>query len=213
MASSDAEIANIALKRLGVDLIVNLTDGSPQASVINAVYANTRDRLLRELPWNFAQFRKSLASDPTKTPAFGYAYAYPLPTKPFCVKVTEVYPPDAIYDIENTMDSGGNVTGRCLLTDESTISIRFTGQITDPTQFDPSFVEALAADIAAQVAYALTESETKAHSMAVWAKAALEHAQTVNGQEGSQGTADVNVLVDVRLHGFIDDFSRNRNSI
>jgi hypothetical protein len=213
MASSDAEICNIALKRLGVDLIVNLTDGSNQASVMNAIYANTRDRLFRELPWNFAQFRKTLSSDPTKTPAFGYLYAYPLPTKPLCMKINEIDPIDATYDIENTMDSAGAVTGKCLLTDESSIKIRFTGQLTDPGQYDPSFVEALASDLAAQTAYALTESESKARSMAVWAKAALEHAQTVNGQEGSQGVADVNTLVDVRLHGFTDDFSRNRNSI
>lgn len=213
MASSDTEVCNIALKRLGVGLIVNLNDGSDQASALNAIYSSTRDRLLRELSWNFAQFRKTLLPDPTKAPVFGYTYAYPLPAKPLCLKVNETDPPDAVYDIENSMDSGGNITGKCLVTEEAQISIRFTGQVTDVSQWDASFVEAMASDLAAQVAYALTESETKARDMAKWASDALSHAQTVNSQEGSTKLADNNVLVDIRRHAFVDDFSRNRNSI
>lgn len=213
MASSDTEVCNIALKRLGVGLIVNLTDGSDQAAVLNAVYNATRDRLLRELPWNFAQFRVRLASDPTKTPVFGYNYAYPLPTKPYCVKVNETDPPDAVYDIENTADVNGAVTGRVLVTDESRISIRFTGKLEDPQQWDSSFVETMASDLAAQIAYPLTESEAKTKAAAAWAKEARSHAETVNSQEGSTKLADNNILIDVRRHAFIEDFNRNRNSI
>ncbi len=213
MATSDAAVCNIALKRMGVALIVNLQDGSDQASVLNAVYENTRDRLLRELEWNFAQFRVSLAPDPTKTPVFGYNYAYPLPTLPYCLKVNETDPADAIYDIENTIDATGKITGRVLVTDEGSLSIRYTGQVTDPQQWDASFVEALASDLAAQTAYTLTESEAKAKDMAQWAERALQRAQTVNSQEGSTRQADINALVDVRLHGVRDAFDRNNNVI
>ena len=213
MASSDSEVGNSALKRLGVGLIVNLNDGSDQATVLNTIYANTRDRILRELAWNFAQFRVQLASDPTKTPVFGYNYAYPLPTKPLCLRVNEVNPDDAVYDIENTIDSTGAIQGKVIVTDEPSIQIRYTGQVTDPTLFDPSFVEALASDLAAQIAYPLTESEAKTKAAMAWAKSALEHAQTVNSQEGSTRLADNNVLVEIRRHGFIEDFNRNRNSI
>lgn len=213
MATSDAEVCNIALKRLGCALIVSLSDGSDQAAVLNAIYANTRDRLLRELQWNFAQFRIRLASDPTKAPIFGYAKAYPLPTKPYCLKVNETDPLDAEYRIENTIDSAGAITGRCILTDETSLNIRFTGQITDPQQFDASFVEAFASDLANQVAYALTESNEKAKMAAKWAVDSLQHAQTVNSQESSARQADINILVDVRQHGFLEDFNRNQNSI
>lgn len=213
MASSDTEICNIALKRLGAALIVNLTDGSDQASALNAVYNNTRDRLLRELPWNFAQFRTKLASDPTKTPAFGFAYAFPLPAMPYCIKVNETDPPETIYRIENTMDSTGKITGRCILTDESQLFIRFTGQVTDPQQFDASFVEAFASDLASQVAYALTESAEKEKAAQKWAEEALGHAQTVNSQESSTQQADINILVDVRRHGFTENIQRNQNVI
>ncbi len=213
MATSDAAVCNIALKRMGVALIVNLNDGSDQASALNAVYENTRDRMLRELEWNFAQFRVVLASDPTKTPAFGYRFAYPLPTLPYCLKVNETDPADAIYDIENTIDATGKITGRVLVTDEGSLSIRYTGQVTDPQQWDASFVEALASDLAAQTAYTLTESEAKAKDMAQWAERALQRAQTVNSQEGSTRQADINALVDVRLHGVRDAFDRNNNVI
>jgi hypothetical protein len=211
--TSPADICNIALKRLGQATIVNLLDGSDQASALLPIYATTRDRLLRELEWNFAQFRVALASDPTKTPTFGYRYSYPLPTLPYCLKVNETYPCDADYRIENTADSTGKVTGRVMVTSEAAMQIRYTGQITDEAQFDASFVEAFASDLAAQVAYPLTESQTKADAMAKWAKTSLEHAQTVNSQEGSTQQADVNILVDVRSHGFSEAFTRNSNSI
>lgn len=213
MATSDAAVCNIALKRLGCSQIVNLTDGSNEAIVMAALYENTRDRLLRELPWNMAQFRVALAPDPTKVPAFGFANAYPLPAKPYCLKVEETDPFDAIYRIENSIDNTGSITGRVLLTDESELFIRYTGQVTDPQQWDASFVEALASDLAAQAAYTLTESEAKTKIASAWAKAALEHASTVNGQESSTKQADINLLVDVRRHGFSEDFNRNQNSI
>jgi hypothetical protein len=213
VATSDAAVCNIALKRLGCTQIVSLVDGSNEATVLSALYENTRDRLLRELPWNMAQFRVTLASDPTKTPVFGYGFVYPLPTKPYCLKVEETDPDDAVYSIENTHDSAGLITGRALLTDESSISIRYTGQVTDPQQWDASFVEALASDLAAQSAYTLTESVTKVKVAEAWAKSALEHASTVNSQEGSTKQADINILVDVRRHGFTEDFNRNQNSL
>lgn len=213
MATSEADICNIALKRLGCALIINLTDGSDQAGVMNALYANTRDRLLRELPWNFAQFRTTLSYDPTKTPAFGYGFAYPLPVQPYCIKINETEPDDAVYDIEQSKDSTGAIRGRVLVTDEPQISIRYTGQVTDVSQYDASFIEALASDLAAQTAYALTESETKTKAASDWAKSARSHAETVNGQEGSTKQADINILVDVRRHGFTEAFERNRNSI
>lgn len=213
MATSDAAVCNIALKRLGCTQIVSLVDGSNEATVLSALYENTRDRLLRELPWNMAQFRVTLAYDPTKTPAFGFAFAYPLPTKPYCLKVEETDPQDAIYNIENSADSTGKITGRVLLTDESQIRIRYTGQVTDPQQWDASFVETLASDLAAQVAYTLTESVSKEKMASEWAKLARSHAETVNSQEGSTKQADINILVDVRRHGFTEDFNRNQNSI
>ncbi len=211
MATSDAAVCNIALKRLGCNQIVSFTDGSNEAIVMVAIYENTRDRMLRELPWNFAQFRVTLASGPTKVPAFGYAKAFPLPARPYCLKVEETDPQDAIYRIENTINSAGDITGRALLTDETKISIRYTGQVTDPQQWDASFVEALASDLAAQTAYTLTESEAKTKMASAWAKAALEHAQTVNSQEGSTQQADINTLVDVRQHGFTEVFNRNKS--
>jgi hypothetical protein len=213
VATSDAAVCNIALKRLGCTQIVSLVDGSNEATVLSALYENTRDRMLRELPWNMAQFRVTLAADPTKKPVFGFANAFPLPTMPYCLKVEEVDPQDSVYRIENSVDGTGKITGRVLLTDEAQVNIRYTGQVTDPQQWDASFVEALASDLAAQVAYTLTESSAKVKLATDWAKAALAHAETINGQESSTKQADINILVDVRRHGFAEDFNRNQNSI
>lgn len=212
MASSPVDVCNLALKRLGSESIVALDEGTDRASLCAILYPQTRDRMLRDFEWNFAQIRIALALSAAH-PVFGYANQFPLPPLPLCLKVNETDPPDAIYDIENTIDANGVITGKAIMTNESALSIRYTGQITDVTQWDASFVDAVAMDLAAQMAYPLTESASKAKEMAGIARDALQHARSVDSQEGSTKQADINVLVDVRRHGFVEDFNRNQNVI
>jgi hypothetical protein len=205
-------VCNIALKRLGADAIVDFSEGSSRASLCSQIYQTTVDRILREFEWNFAQFRVSLVQR-VDVPAFGYQHMYTLPTVPYCVKVNETDPSDAEYDIENSADSLGVVQGKVLVTDENQMRIRYTGRITDVTQWDTSFTDAVAADLAVQMAYPLTESASLAKEMTGWAANALQHARSVDSQEGSTKQADINVLVDVRRHGFREAFNRNQNVI
>jgi hypothetical protein len=55
MASSDIEICNLALSRLGADTITSLTaDATKEDRLCNQFYAQFRDELLRSFAWNFA---------------------------------------------------------------------------------------------------------------------------------------------------------------
>jgi len=211
--ASPVDICNLALKRLGVAAIVALDEGTDRASACATLYPATRDRLLREFEWNFAQVRVNLTKLST-VPAFGYGAEYALPTLPLALKINETDPPDAEYDIEvavNPVD--GTVTSPVIRTDETSLGVRYTAQITDVSRWSASFVDVVAWELAAQLAYPLTESPGKAKELSSIAANALQHARSVDSQEGSTKTADVNTLVNVRFHGVIDDFSRNRNSI
>ncbi len=212
MATSPVEVCNIALKRLGADAIVAFDEGSSRASLCDQLYQTTVDRALREHEWNFAQFRRTLAPR-TTTPAFGYSTQYTLPTLPLCLKVNETDPHDAEFDIENTIDSAGVVQGRVIVTNETSLSIRYTGRVDDCTLWDASFTDYVALSLAAQMAYPLTESASLARVIGDEARNALQHARSVDSQEGSAKQADINVLVDVRRHGFREAFNRNQNSI
>jgi hypothetical protein len=212
VATSPVEVCNIALKRLGADAIVAFDEGSSRASLCSQLYQPTVDRILREHEWNFAQFRVSLGQR-TDIPNFGYQHYYALPTKPLCLKVNETFPSDAEYDIENTVDSTGAVQGKVIATDETTLSIRYTGRIEDVTLWDGSFTDAIAMDLAKQMAQPLTESSGLAKIIGGEAANALQHARSIDSQEGSTKQADINVLVDVRRHGFREAFNRNQNVI
>ncbi len=212
MATSPVDVCNTALKRLGADAIVDFTEGSSRASLCSQLYQPTVDRILREAEWNFAQFRVALALLAT-VPAFGYQHQYRLPTQPLCLKVNETDPSDATYDIENTMDGTGAVTGRVIVTDETQLNIRYTGRVTDVTMWDSSFTDAVAMDLAAHMAYPLTENSAMAKQVAQEAQNALQHARSVDSQEGSTKQADINILIDVRRHGFREAFNRNQNVI
>jgi hypothetical protein len=212
VASSPVDVCNLALKRLGASSIVALDEGTDRASLCAVLYPATRDRMLRDFEWNFAQIRISLSKS-SVSPKFGFANQFPLPTLPLCLKINELDPEDAVYRIENTIDTNGVITGKAILTDEAAINVRYTAQITDVTQWDQSFVDAVAMDLAAQMAYALTESGAKAKEMEQVAAVSLSHARTTDSQENSTRQADINVLVDVRRHGFQEDFNRNQNVI
>jgi len=206
--SSPVEVCNIALKRLGADAIVAFDEGSSAASLCEQLYQPTVDALLREHTWNFAQIRVALAAR-VEGPAWGYPFAYTYPTKPLCLRVNAVEPPDAQYDIENTVDDTGEILGKIIASDTDSLKIRYTGRITDVTQWDASFTNAVAMSLAKQMAYPLVENAGLAKVVGEEYIRALQHARSVDSQEGSTKQADINTLVDVRTHGFRDDFNRN----
>ena len=59
----------------------------------------------------------------------------------------------------------------------------------------------------------MTESAAMAKETEQKAVNALQHARTVDSQEASTRQWDINTLIDVRRHGFMEDFNRNQNVI
>jgi hypothetical protein len=70
MATSEADICNKALARIGVkSFIQNFEDQSDEAQVASLFYADERDSLLMQAPWPFATRRAALAEvDYTQEP-------------------------------------------------------------------------------------------------------------------------------------------------
>ncbi len=139
MASTNADIANQALSKLGVAAIQALDDGSPNAQACELVFAAERDALLASYPWKFAKKRKELPLDGS-TPEFGFAYAYSLP--PDFMEILPPTEPDRPYEIE----------GGLLLSDEAELSVRYIARITDANAMTPWFREALAHKLAIEIA-------------------------------------------------------------
>ncbi|MEW5705085.1 MAG: hypothetical protein AB1781_10960 [Pseudomonadota bacterium] len=176
MSSSEIEICNLALTRLGHSAITAFSEASVGASLAKLHYANTRDAVLRAHPWNFAIRRVMLAQE-TTTPAFEYTYQYALPA-------------DFLKIVRTDLDAQGysvdyRIEGRKLLTDEGTIGIEYIARIEDVAQFDPMFVDCLAARLAAEIGTKLTDNAQMIRTAWEIYGEKIREARSVDAQEGT----------------------------
>jgi len=179
--ASEVSICNRALALLGANTITSLADGSTEANVCNAVYADARDAVLRAFPWSCAIQRVALAQIAT-APIWGYDKAYSLPNDPYCL---------AVLDLKE--ESQYRIEGRNLVCNSDTATIKFVARITDAGQFDPALVFALATRVSAEVSYALTQNRSLSNDMWVMADKAITEASIYDGTE--VGTEDITATV------------------
>lgn len=173
--ASWVQIANLALRRLGADRIASLGEDSENARAVNDVHETVRDAVLRLHPWNCALTRASLAAD-AAVPAWGHAYQYTLPADPYCLRVWRLAESATAFKIE----------GRKLLTNASApLKILYIARLTDPELFDAGLTVAMAAALAAEIAFRLTNSRTAEDAMHKWFEQTLARARSADAQEGT----------------------------
>jgi hypothetical protein len=85
--SSDIDICNSGLAKLGVDMIVSLEDDTRQAKLCKEQYSKLKQAFLRSHPWNFATERAAIAASAT-LPAFGWDNKFRAPID--CLRVLQV---------------------------------------------------------------------------------------------------------------------------
>ena len=167
---SPADAVNAALVRVGYRLRVgSLYDGSAAAKKALDIYAQTRDELLRQNDWAFAERNVAatlLKSAPQTTNGqYGYippatwngAVNPPLPWTfeyswpPDCLKVRAVKPTPLLIPNFNPMpnlfavvnDSYFAPPQRVIVSDVTNAQLVYTGQVTDLTTWDSDSLEML----------------------------------------------------------------------
>ena len=200
--TSTVDIANSALNLLGASNIAAFDENSKAARVINQKYPSIRDELFRQHSWNCLVRRTTLAQSAT-TPDFGYAYYYPLPTDPYCLRVLEFsngtmsYPQDNMHSL-----SGGPVfvvEGRNIVTDESTAKIKYIARIEDPNEYDASLIDTLSQRLAAEIAYTVTGSGSVRNQMRADYIDKLSQARNVNATEGAPQRIEATDFIEARM--------------
>ena len=184
--ASEVSICNRALAMLGANTIISLTDGSTEANVCNAVYADARDAILRAYPWSCAIQRATLAQLST-APAWGFTKAYSLPNDPHCL---------AVLDLKE--ESQYRVEGRSVICNTDTATIKYVARITDPGQFDPALVFSLSCRISAEIAYALTQNRSLANDMWSMSEKSINDAAMYDGAEVGAEDITATILENVR---------------
>lgn len=185
MAVSNVSIANGALSKIGAGQIVSFDDETAAARELTRRFDTIRDAELRRHVWSFAKARDSLAKL-AEAPAFGFSYQYNLPADFLrLLSAGEFSPGLNLDEYRDSIDREDyTIEGRRILTDyDSPLKIRYIRQVTDPTQFDPAFVEALSARLAYELAIPLADSGPRKEE--AWAdyKQALREAARANAIE------------------------------
>lgn len=178
--TTDVDIVNAGLIKLGEATINTLADDVKAARLANAIFADQRDVVLRAHPWNFALVRAELTAHVT-APLWGFTNAYDLPGDPdFCLRVIAV---------EGEADEGPGawqIEARQIVTDlASPIRILYLRRVTDYALWDVLALDALAARMAMALAEPLGKSTSLHNAMARLYDNSLRAARSADGQEGT----------------------------
>lgn len=165
--ASVVEICNMALSRIGnAQRIDSLAEQSAQAEQCALFYEQTRDWVLRDMPWPFATKFVALAEVAVNPdPVHAHSYAFP----PDCLFARRIvsqaipgqYWPLAYegFDLPRMPAIPFRVvqgeSARLIATSVSPAGLEYTARVEDPGFFDPIFVSALAYKLGVEIAPAL----------------------------------------------------------
>ena len=191
--ASAVDIANSALNLLGASTISAFTDDSKNARLINQRYEPVRNRVFRSHAWNCLHKRVQLAQNST-APVVEYSHAYALPAD--CLRVLKVHN-GTTDSIKSAIDY--KLEGRNIVTDEGTVFIIYIALDTDPNNYDTYLQESISHQLAADLAYAVTNNATLADKYMVRADERLREARFIDATENSLGTIESSEFTDARL--------------
>lgn len=173
MALSAVALAGRALLKIGAAAIQSFEEKSAEAEVAGALYAPLRDALLSSYPWSFATRQATLARLEAR-PVADFRFAYQLPA-------------EFLRALSAGRSPGGRgldyrISERRLHTDAEQVVLTFVFR---PMERDtPAFFDqALIARLAAEFCIPLTESTTRAESLARLAEDELRRARLIDSQQ------------------------------
>ena len=191
--ASVVNMCNSALNLLGASTISSLTEDTKNARLCNQRYEPIRNRVFRSHNWNCLIKRVQLAQDSTG-PVVEYTYGYTLPSD--CLRVLKVHN-GTTDSIASALDY--KVEGRKIVTDEGTVYLVYVALDTDPTNYDSYLYEAVSHQLAADLAYAITNNSTLANQYMSRADERLREARFIDATENALDTIEANEFTDARL--------------
>lgn len=171
--ASEVSVANLALTDLGADRILALDEDSENARKVNAIFALTRDSVLRSHPWNFAIERRNF-NKTTNTPEFEFESEFQIPGDVLRILSSESRNADDFV-----------IEGDKVLINDDSFKCRCIVRVTDTTKWDTAFVTTFAARLSAELAYSITDSRTVAADKLAIFLAKFRQATGVDAQEGT----------------------------
>lgn len=181
MANSQTQILNKALTLVGGAPVISITDGSPNAVILNQVYELSLQSILSECKWNFCTLRlfpTVLASSSTNYPAYlypGEAVVYALPTN--IIRIWSTNPSTA-----RVREESGN-----LISDTVNLGIMYTFYDDNPNDYPSYFLDAFIDKLCCDISYQVINSPQIAEGfIKKYETVSLPKAMSANSQTGVQ---------------------------
>ena len=191
--ASIVNMCNSALNLIGASTISALTEDTKNARLCNQRYAPVRNRIFRGHNWNCLIKRVELAQNST-APVMEYTYAYALPSDFLRVLKIHNGTTDSI-----AADLDYKVEGKNIVTNQTTVYLVYIALDTDPNNYDAYLREAISHQLAADLAYAITNNATLANNYMTRADERLREARFIDATENSLDTIEANEFTDARL--------------
>lgn len=165
-------ISNLALVKIGSQVIISFNDGTTPSRLCNLLYPVTVKEVIHLNDWSWAKGTATLTATAT-APSLDWAYCYALPSD--FSRIIEVN------------DFGGSsphspyeIMGDYLYSDESSVSISYIKTVTDPNLFDDVTVSAITTRLAQQLARPLGGSDSLEQRLGMEFKQLLEEAKRID---------------------------------
>lgn len=188
--ASVVEICSNALRLIGSEPITDLGDDTDRARLCNALWPGRRDAVLRAHPWRFARVRVELAML-VAAPAWEYAHAFQIPVDPYCLRIWKT----SLDELDQAWEKEGST----IITNASTLKIVYIARVDDPGLYDASFVSAVEARMAADLAFPIASDKSLAAGMWELYLAKLREARYLDSTEASPTGFRSDDLVAVRV--------------
>ena len=191
--ASVVNMCNSSLNLLGASTISALTDDTKNARLCNQRYEPVRNRVFRSHSWNCLHKRVQLAQNST-APVVEYDHAYALPSD--CLRVLKIHN-GTTDSIASALDY--KLEGRNIVTDIDTVFLIYIALDTDPNNYDTYLRESISHQLAADLAYAITNNATLATNYMTRADERLREARFIDATENSLGTIEASEFTNARL--------------
>lgn len=174
MATSNVQIANLALQKLGQGRkLESLTQDHPNARALNLAFEPMRQAELRAHAWSFAVKRDSVAAD-GDGPVWGDWNRYSKPNDFLRL----------LREDETGIATDWKIEGLFVLSrDAAPLEFRYIADITDPNYFDSLFVEAFACRLAKQCCKEITGSTSAVKDLEAQHDIAVAEARRIDAIE------------------------------
>lgn len=193
--ATDVEIANQALLMLGQKTIQDLAEDTPEALAVRTYYDTSLEHTLRDIKPSFA-VKRSASLALAFIPEFGFDFAYALPQD------SEIVIDINHDDLGEQQFREWRIEGDNILTDRGQIKVLYIfNDATIEALMDGSYVKALAAYLAYEMSYTLTESSSKLDAMLKLYLLRADDARATYGLESSTVRTRNDQLTIVRSGG------------